>query len=474
MANIKRDLVLKNIHNLSNHLKENLMSNLKLLENVGCHPYVVKITAFNNFGINLTVQISEDFDFSKSTAISSHVKKSNQNDQSTKLLDDFLNEKIKTIDPQSDIFLIKLFQKSQNYIEKHFDYIQNSRKKSPTKAKGITKKNDEESDPNSKKVSMKTAGDVVNRIQWDSEINKDYITVGYIDRFLGLKECSFNTFDWGDIVLAEYGALAIPEHRISYFKYKDEIIWDKKSRLDNFFGSTGSGQTIRDIVKRLENFEFQPQNEIASEQPESKQSNLTPDTPNYFISIPINSFEIKSNFYLLNSDLLEYNDEVENFLVPDTSFHLTLCTLRIDSVEEMDLVKQVLNESKEKIKDNFPICLNFRGLDQFYQKVLYVKCPSENLLKLKNLKEFFLTQLEEHNLNMAGNYYNFVPHLTVFKINSNSNNRNISVDDFLDQNLWKKYENFDFGEETVSQIQLCKMTNIMLNKIYPIEHEIEI
>ena len=67
---------------------------------------------------------------------------------------------------------------------------------------------------------MKTAGDVRRRIQWDENINKEHITVGYLDRFLGIKECKFGAFDWGDIVLADMGALAIPEHRINYFKYK--------------------------------------------------------------------------------------------------------------------------------------------------------------------------------------------------------------------------------------------------------------
>ena len=57
---------------------------------------------------------------------------------------------------------------------------------------------------------MKTAGDVVKRIQWDSEINEEYIVVGYLDRFVGIKECTFNTFDWGDIVLADLGALGEP------------------------------------------------------------------------------------------------------------------------------------------------------------------------------------------------------------------------------------------------------------------------
>lgn len=404
-------------------------------------------------------------------AIASRINKDNQNDESLKLFENFLNEKIKTIDSGSEIFLIKLFQKSKNYVEKHFVKSGNrSGKNSSTIAKQVNKNNDEISE--TKKVSMKTAGDVVNRIQWDPEIKKDFVTVGYIDRFLGLKECTFNTFDWGDIVLADYGALAIPEHRISYFKYKEEIVWEKKSRLDNIFGSTGSAQTIRDVIKRLENVEFQPKTESATQISEPKDHNLELDSPNYFISIPINNFQTKSGIDLLNSDLLEYNDQVESFLLPDTSLHLTLCTLRIDNENEMSTVKQIINESKENLKDNFPIKIRFQGLDQFFEKVLFIKCNNEDILKLKKIKDYFFTQFEENNVNTAGNYYNFVPHLTVFKIKSNPNNRNINVNDFIDKNLWEKYKNFNFGEEILNQIQLCKMTNIMLNKIYPIEHEI--
>lgn len=154
--------------------------------------------------------------------------------------------------------LIKFFEKALEFIEKNFEkYQNNDEQKTKKKDVKISKnKSDEEEDKNTKKVSMKTASDVVHRIQWDEEIKQEFITVGYIDRFLGLKECLFTTFDWGDIVLADYGALAIPEHRITYFKYKNEIIWDKKNRLDNIFGSTGSGITIRDVITRLENLEF--------------------------------------------------------------------------------------------------------------------------------------------------------------------------------------------------------------------------
>ena len=53
---------------------------------------------------------------------------------------------------------------------------------------------------------------------------------------------------------AEYEALAIPQHRIEYFKYKGTKVWDKKARLDLVFGSSGDngGKTIEDIMNEID------------------------------------------------------------------------------------------------------------------------------------------------------------------------------------------------------------------------------
>ena len=53
---------------------------------------------------------------------------------------------------------------------------------------------------------------------------------------------------------AEYEALAIPQHRIEYFKYRGFKVWDKKSRLDLVFGSAGDngGKSIEDIMNELD------------------------------------------------------------------------------------------------------------------------------------------------------------------------------------------------------------------------------
>jgi len=112
-------------------------------------------------------------------------------------------------------------------------------------------------DEDIKKNSMKTADDVISRIEWDDRLDKRYFRVGYIDRFLGLQEKSFNDFDFkvdlSTISDRHSSILAIPKHRIQYFKYNNEIIWDKETRTDLMFGSTGNQQTIYDVIKRHEN-----------------------------------------------------------------------------------------------------------------------------------------------------------------------------------------------------------------------------
>ena len=106
-----------------------------------------------------------------------------------------------------------------------------------------------ESEKQRKKPPMKTATDVINRIQWDEKLNPAQFTVGYLDRFVGIVENSFNSFDWEDVTSLDPNILAIPKHRIQYFKFNDEVVWDKNKRLDCVFGSTGSGMTIIDVIQ---------------------------------------------------------------------------------------------------------------------------------------------------------------------------------------------------------------------------------
>lgn len=348
-------------------------------------------------------------------------------------------------------------------------------------------------DSNGKKKPMKTAADVVNRIQWDELINKEYITVGYLDRFVGIKECSFETFDWGDIVLADLGALAIPEHRINYFKYKDELIWDKNQRIDNVYGSTGSNTTIYDVIKRLDNVRF---NQIASNDDDkpNKLGRVKPTTttaavasnivsnekednqPNYFISIPITNNEIKTNFQNISQIIEAKNQSAKSITVPDTSLHVTLCTLRINDENEINKVKKIIETlvKNGELNKYLPINMNFNRIDNFYDKVLHIKCDCD-IEKLIKLKDTILNELERSNINIAGNYYEFIPHLTILKIsNRNTNNKNASVYDYISKESLNKYQDFEFGKQTVDELHLCKMVNIFSALTYPVEFSVKL
>ncbi len=87
--------------------------------------------------------------------------------------------------------------------------------------------------------------------QHDQDIDADAITVGYLDRFLGVIEKKFSAFVWCKLEMASIDDLAIPKHRIEYFLYRDELIWSKKLRIDKVFGSSNSnGENIADIIRR--------------------------------------------------------------------------------------------------------------------------------------------------------------------------------------------------------------------------------
>ena len=129
-----------------------------------------------------------------------------------------------------------------------------------------------------RRAKMRTALDVIKRIQWDDALPPELFTIGYLDRFLGvvvsfyllqktksiifcwkfirLQEDPFEKFShWCD--LASVGeddeVLAIPQHRIQYFKYRDTKVWDKPSRTDMIFGSTSpQDHDINEVLTKID------------------------------------------------------------------------------------------------------------------------------------------------------------------------------------------------------------------------------
>jgi 2'-5' RNA ligase/uncharacterized protein (UPF0248 family) len=505
-----KDFIEKNISNVKTHFKSYYadQATLKVLTNVGEHPFVLKLAHLNAADLIITLQVHATHDLKRSVLIVSGNKQNKhdngQLDELRQSLLDVLNDE--TRHNYSDTLFVEMFTKAFEFIDDKFTASTQIKSK-PNGGKKKSKSgrrsgSDEENEKSPAKLcSMKTAGDVVHRIQWDTEINQEYVIVGYLDRFLGLKECLFSTFDWGDIVLADLGALAIPEHRINHFKYKGETVWDKNTRLDNVFGSTGSNITMYDVIERLDNVRYVPELEAKEEvnrlgraktstQTVSKNdySRVQSDEPNYFISIPINNAAVKENLEKFIAELVESNaDVVSNFLVPSPSLHLTLCTLRIDNSNELALVRNAMESfelNDELTADLSQVGFKFQGIGEFYDKVVFVKCDIERADVLRKLRETLLSKIKNSGVSTAGNYYDFVPHLTVLKISQSSvrllnnssglaNSKSLNVSDLVSGEVLAKYGEFKFGEQRLECVDLCKMVNIFSFKTYPVEFTVK-
>ncbi|CAO2627333.1 Leukocyte receptor cluster member 9 [Lemmus lemmus] len=124
----------------------------------------------------------------------------------------------------------------------------------------------------SKKPALRTAADVIQRIRWDPRLDPAEFSVGYIDRFLGVQEEPFCAFCWDEPLAAVGpGVLAVPQHRIRYFRFRGRLVWDRASRTDLIFGSgsvAGRGPTILDALD--DGNEYWP--EVALEIPDSEKT----------------------------------------------------------------------------------------------------------------------------------------------------------------------------------------------------------
>jgi uncharacterized protein (UPF0248 family) len=157
--------------------------------------------------------------------------------------------------------------------------------------------------PPSKKAALRPSSDVIQRISWDESIPQHLITVGYEDRFLGIQERVFTAFNWADFASLSQTETAIPQHRIFYFKYRGEVVWDRRSRLDNIFGSTGGmrmQEVMVDVDARQGPAPPPPVSKLDEERPGGNQSSglvrkqIPPqDRPNFFVSLRCDNITIQ-------------------------------------------------------------------------------------------------------------------------------------------------------------------------------------
>ncbi|XP_022111506.1 uncharacterized protein LOC110990718 [Acanthaster planci] len=326
-----------------------------------------------------------------------------------------------------------------------------------------------------KKSRMKTASEVISRIQWDKQVRQEDFIIGYLDRFKGVIEKPFTAFSWVDIATVDdYVTLTIPRHRIQYFKYKDQVVWDKNERLDDIFGSTGSNKTILDTV---EMFEKENQNTEEKEAcdaveneermeitEESQQEHATLQTErrqrpsrsaNYFFAIRITDPVIRRCVQRIQNAVCDDEPRLENWRTDTARLHLTLCTMRLDGQEDMSKAMQVLKVLQGDISSLLsPVTmLRFQGLDQFHGRILY-SAPEESPA-LAKLSQMLQVGLAEAGINLAGNRPEFSPHMTLLKVDRRATDAFDNTPIRLDH--YQQFSQAFIGVQPIDTIHLCSM-----------------
>ncbi|XP_074873843.1 leukocyte receptor cluster member 9 [Carettochelys insculpta] len=255
----------------------------------------------------------------------------------------------------------------------------------------------------SKKPPMKTAGDVISRILWDPRLPPGAFTVGHLDRFLGVREDPFTAFSWEDLASAGPEVLAVPQHRIQYFKYRGRVVWAKASRLDDVFGSTGSGRTILEVLEEEEagaggsagargaDGAGEPEGALPPVSEEEAVAELhppggpRPPRPTHFVAVRITSPELRASVAGLQETLTRADPALAEFCVPLPSLHLTLCLLGLSSPREIQAAITALRELQTEHRRLLPPApvLRFQGLASFRDHVLHsAPAPSPELAGL--------------------------------------------------------------------------------------------
>ncbi|XP_074646563.1 uncharacterized protein LOC141902640 [Tubulanus polymorphus] len=354
-----------------------------------------------------------------------------------------------------------------------------------------------------KKPPMKTATDVISRILWDENLPTDEFTVGYIDRFVGLVEKPFSAFSWEDIASVDYTVLAIPKHRIEYFKYKNLKVWDKNSRMDNVFGSTGSGKTIAGVIEKYEqqlaekmclteqstdldlgnvsvdddsdddddditinigtNSVYPGQHEeyideeLDANGEESQYNPYWPDKlrPNHFIAIRITNEEVCQTVQHIQDVITEKEDRYGPCCVPEPALHVTLCTLGLDTSEQLSNAIKCLKDNEDELVKiaQKKIKLTIDGVSNFYNRVLYARVQHGN--DLTELYEYLKLILRSAGLDIRDNH-DFVPHVTIMKVTRPVGK---ALGNRISPFVYEGCETTYLGEQIVDGIHLCSMSN---------------
>uniref|UniRef100_A0A3P9NQQ9 C3H1-type domain-containing protein n=1 Tax=Poecilia reticulata TaxID=8081 RepID=A0A3P9NQQ9_POERE len=373
-----------------------------------------------------------------------------------------------------------------------------------------------------KKPRMRTADEVISRILWDTSVDSSEFVVGYVDRFLGVLERPFCDFNWDTNPCdCDYTTeLALPRHRIQYFAYRGHRVWDRHSRTDRVFGSTGQsldpeqqqdggcetteeqtgavGGREEDCARTKNRHEEEEElNEMnhtfapthcagntsqeqqdshglcveeqaanrsgvysySPKQAEEKCGGRPPKKkPTHFITFRANTPTILSCFQQLQEELTALLPSSAPHWQAASKLHVTLCLLVLRGPAEVAAAAEILRRFAQ-LDRNPPVAVTFPvKLKHFNGKVLYLSPQPQLRLHQLNcgLQEAYRKEGWLHRSSYNPRY-----HLTLAKVDDAER---------IFDGVWdlKVGKGLNFGRQPVNTLHLCTVSGAEVNGFYDI------
>lgn len=169
---------------------------------------------------------------------------------------------------------------------------------------------------------------------------------------------------------------------------------------------------------------------------------------NYFLAIRINNENLLRNIEVFQDHQIVVDENLKKFCESSVKAHVTLNVLQLDSTDDITKCIKLLNENLI-VEEKSECKLKFKGVGKFGKKIIYakpIKDEGEEILQslFSNIKRI----LDEGGIKVE-NKKQYNPHITMFKV---PRRKNYDIECNTDH-----FENFVFGEETVSEILLLPM-----------------
>ena len=347
------------------------------------------------------------------------------------------------------------------------------KKETSMKLKGRATKENTDTSDGQKKAPMRTSEEVVSRILWDPDLPSEEFSVGYLDRFVGVVEKPFSSFSWEDLATVGNNVLAVPKHRIQYFKYREEIVWDKRTQTDDFFGSRG-GRLIQDIIEegRSEKREVEKVDEDQSGETELIEVDVEEEEitgvdsvariaadrnrPTHFVCIRITDPQVQAKASEVQEYITSNTPALTEGCLPISALHVTLCMVRLENEKHIATAREVMESLRARFVHVLPRCsqLTFTGVSNFHQRLVYAKVAPNSALD--NFVFFLVERFQEAGLATPGNHKEYTAHLTLVKLSRPmQRDPHTSV---LTPAMYEPFIDLDIGSNHIETISLCSMT----------------